>query len=517
MVKTLLKAVVKKQIKKKGAKKRKKKKRTECDCDKKKKKTRSGQTGKDECKPELKLVSVQFVKDLPIPIYKDQIGQAPLITGPEWVDTDPYDGKPETNERVAYVKGTSLKFEAEFKLTKLPSDSEGKLAKIRSEVSFEGANNVQKDETLEPKSIRLKKEGETFTYKGTIELNSKQVQFFNPMKLKWTITSVYGKRSFETEHQVYVTFKEPFLEFNGFLQDLNTLYLTSLHLATSNAGAKKESEVINNTWKHFQGKSVQTWGSPPNQKKRRLSYYKRGKGFVGTCDASSLETFLIQQEKQSGECGAFAKLFMAALAANGIQSKYVTISSFENDRFLVHKWNDFSDVSQSTPFFSTEPDYKWKLTLYLEEMRNVIVPVFGMVHNSDYEVARNSSMPLSHYGDLESQSGIAGQNSLNPSEKVFDFHFIVKVPHFSGLKEMYYDPSYGVTYNGDDKLSAAKDFEEKVVAGYAQQVPDGVRKNNGEKEKHPDQHKDYPYKCNFKVREPKDASGNYIGHIYFDK
>ncbi|HID99291.1 MAG TPA: hypothetical protein EYP59_03255 [Thiotrichaceae bacterium] len=314
------------------------------------------------------------------------------------------------------------------------------------------------------------------------------------MKIKWRITSVYGKQSFETEHQVYVTFKEPFFGFNGFLQDLNTLYLTSLHLATSNAGAKKESEVINNTWKHFQGKSVQTWGSPPNQKKRRLSYYKRGKGFVGTCDASSLETFLIQQEKQSGECGTFAKLFMAALAANGIQSEYVTISASDEQKFLVKEWR-FNEPT----LWEQESDYKWELTLYGETTTGNLSVICGMVPNQydpdDYP------MPLGNYKDLNSLSGIRGQNEFEPSEKIFDFHFIVKVPQSSGA--IYYDPSYGVTYVGGNKLIAAMNFEKDAIAGYA-------------KKREPE-HPGYPYRCAFKARKPQDASGNYIGNIHFDK
>ena len=65
------------------------------------------------------------------------------------------------------------------------------------------------------------------------------------------------------------------------------------------------------------------------------------------------------------------------------------------------------------------------------------------------------------YGDLINNEGLAGQGEITPLEKVFDFHFIVKIPAASG--NQYYDPSYGSTY------SSELGFEAQAVVGYASQ------------------------------------------------
>jgi hypothetical protein len=54
------------------------------------------------------------------------------------------------------------------------------------------------------------------------------------------------------------------------------------------------------------------------------------------------------------------------------------------------------------------------------------------------------------------------QNSPQPSESVFDLHFIAEYDD-SGGTPVYYDPSYGVIYWDTN------DFEDTAVAGYALQ------------------------------------------------
>ena len=65
----------------------------------------------------------------------------------------------------------------------------------------------------------------------------------------------------------------------------------------------------------------------------------------------------------------------------------------------------------------------------------------------------------SMYGDLQSLTTIQGQNSYPPSEKAFGCHYIRK--YQNGTNVVYYDPSYGVTYNDTN------DFQLKAVDGYA--------------------------------------------------
>jgi hypothetical protein len=81
--------------------------------------------------------------------------------------------------------------------------------------------------------------------------------------------------------------------------------------------------------------------------------------------------------------------------------------------------------------------------------------------------------PAGGFGDLTNVSGSPGQGTPTPSEKVFLFHFIVKVDaNLFGVGGAYFDPSYGVTY------ASEADFEAKAIAcdaagkcgGYA--IPD---------------------------------------------
>lgn len=53
-----------------------------------------------------------------------------------------------------------------------------------------------------------------------------------------------------------------------------------------------------------------------------------------------------------------------------------------------------------------------------------------------------------------------------PLEKVFERHFIVRVPTVDGQTtagDQYFDPSYGVTYTSE------AGFESRAIAGYAYQ------------------------------------------------
>ncbi|RKZ44148.1 MAG: hypothetical protein DRR00_28650, partial [Candidatus Parabeggiatoa sp. nov. 3] len=460
MVKTLLKAVVKKQIKKKGAKKRKKKKRTECDCDKKKKKTRKGKTGKDECEPELELVSVQFVKDLPI--YKDQIGQAPfLITGAEWKDKD-YDGKPETHERIGYVSGDTLKIKAKFAIEDNPTD-------IKT-VTITGNAKTPQGKTF---LFQYKNAGISGDYVTTKQMTSandplaeKGTQFFNPLTINWRVK--YKKAGIPktkdlgtSKHTIYVTLNKPD---RG---EFHTLYLTSLHLATSNPGAKNKKQAVEKTWTLFKQKNLTTWN--PN---RRLYYYKQGYGFNKSL--TQLEPFL-KSTHGSGQCGVFADLFRAALAVNGVHSKLVDVEpktvlfrpSFE-ERMLIKGWS-----FEQTPSFLKDETHKWKLILNWEGNDNVGQPLFGLVPPRTNHI----------YGDLTShQSYLEGQNTRPPSEKVFGQHIIVKVTDqeaiAKGLSTFYYDPSYGQAYHGEGR-DAERDFESQAVVGYVRfrsyfETPEGV-------------------------------------------
>jgi hypothetical protein len=97
-----------------------------------------------------------------------------------------------------------------------------------------------------------------------------------------------------------------------------------------------------------------------------------------------------------------------------------------------------------------------------------------ILNSPDYMVP----VPEGGFGDLTNLPGLSGQGAhpapyppFTPLEKVFDYHFIVRVPMLDGSATMgnqFYDPSYGVTYPSD------LGFEQQAIAGYAYAFGDGV-------------------------------------------
>ena len=66
-------------------------------------------------------------------------------------------------------------------------------------------------------------------------------------------------------------------------------------------------------------------------------------------------------------------------------------------------------------------------------------------------------------GDFVNLTGIAGQNSLWPSEKVFGQHFLVSITNGGPpgvIGPPYYDPSYGMA------VDSPEDFEQKSIYAY---------------------------------------------------
>jgi hypothetical protein len=174
---------------------------------------------------------------------------------------------------------------------------------------------------------------------------------------------------------------------------------------------------------------------------RPLYYYEQGVGFEG-CAADSV--LLLTSPTGSGQCGSWAHLLMDALAVNGIPSRFVTVTPIPGPWVLVNNWG-FS----SSPTYSGNAPWIYQLILGLENGA-----CCGMV-----------PLPAgSVFGDLTSLSGLPGQNSPTPSEKAFNFHFIVKAPANLSVGGPYFDPSYGATYSDEC------DFERQAVAGYSEHI-----------------------------------------------
>jgi len=418
--------MLKKQVKKKQAKNRKKRKgRETCECDYKKKKTRKGKNNQDECEeePELGLVSIEFLNDLPI--YKDQNGKAPLITGPEWKDED-QNGKPEIHERIGYASGGVLKIKAKFTIEDKPKD-------LKTVVITGNAKAKDKNYLFKDKAAVIK--GDFVTTKlmaANGRLAGQTTQFFNPMKIDWEFT--YRKDGVPTtnhigttQHQIYVTFGQP-------SKKVDKLYLSLLHWAVSADEAKHQKTVVEKTWSHFANPTgvddLKTWDN------RVLSYYGDG---INKCYVY-VDEFLKSPDGSSAGCGTFANLFIETLWVNGIASNCIKVSSFSGyEGILINNWEPMIDKHPSPP----NKKHKWK-----------------------FRFSKGASMypplPFNVYGNLGNSIGIAGQNVETPVEKAFDKHFIVKIldTYIMMPNLPYYDPSYGLTYQNEEE------FDKKVVFGY---------------------------------------------------
>jgi hypothetical protein len=207
------------------------------------------------------------------------------------------------------------------------------------------------------------------------------------------------------------------------------LYRTVVHLACTNTGATTEGEAFEKTWECFTNRSLKTWDGKP------LYYYKDGFGwtnsatYTGPLLASACST---NPWAGHGQCGSFAYLLKDALAANGVNSIFTTVSTSNGNSFIVKDW-DFPPPPPTTNV------YPYKLTL---------------VREVDWSIGMVPAPPGRVYGDFTKLDTLPGQNTHPPSEEWFLLHFIVK------YGQLYYDPSYGATYTDTN------DFEAKAVEGY---------------------------------------------------
>jgi hypothetical protein len=269
---------------------------------------------------------------------------------------------------------------------------------------------------------------------GDTAFPSSTTQHYQPLGVTWSF-SMNGQpcssnpsqcsAAGATSSEVYVTLSSP----SGLSESV--MPLTAVKLAIGSGGATTQTAAFQNTWEQFAGPAnVDGWDGRP------LYYYEQGVGFNG-CAINTVD--LLTRPTGSGQCGSWAHLLMDALAVNGIQSSFVTVTPMAGTWMLINNWT-FNKGS-----YPTNPQYKWNLTLGIENGA-----CCGMV-----------PLPAgSVFGDLTSDPGLPGQNSPTPSEKAFNLHFIVKVGKISGIGGPYFDPSYGATYTGNC------DFERQAVAGY---------------------------------------------------
>jgi hypothetical protein len=270
-------------------------------------------------------------------------------------------------------------------------------------------------------------EGNTLTIEdieasGAFEAS--KVQFFPHFTIEWEIKCGDGdyKPAGDSSNPIYVCLAGP--------SSVAVPYRTVVHLACSNSGATDDDTAVENTWALFSGRNVETWDG------RELYYYEPGTHFPQ--NPESLAGLL---SVGTARCPAWRDFFRAAVALNGAQTNRVAVFMLKPDGtqwlgFFVENWSSdqYPPWSYKSPVFSAQPP-----------------PPFW-----------NDMGPWpanGQYGDVRSQEGLKGQNSDTPSQKIFDRHQIAK------YKDKYYDPSYGVTYDGKN------DFFGNVAYVFSQVQP----------------------------------------------
>ncbi|RKZ77819.1 MAG: hypothetical protein DRR19_27370, partial [Candidatus Parabeggiatoa sp. nov. 1] len=439
----------------------------------------------DEC-VDLQLHSVRFLDDLTI--HKDMVGRADPITGAEWENSSLKQFK---NEPVGYAGGTQMRVEVKFKVIRPPKEK-------AVTGLIKGVTTVKKKDGSKIGIELLMKPGEKVTLpKGSTGLvgplilraknNQKDIdwekmtQFYNQMEIDWkfapttTPTDADFKPVDSSEHQVYVTLNKPLNPLN--LKE-GEVFLTVLHLATSNSGAKDDAEAVWNTWQLFAEiknnpqnkyrseslgpKGVKNWKGDP------IFYYPEGLGLwdcsgtfedflIAKKNLVMLELGLIEEDKKNilyGSCGYMADLFRESLKVNHIDSQIIdaTAEAESTDEnapglILIKHWALPDDPERQS--YPNEPEYKWYLHLHEDSMVSAI---------KTGEVGEDGLT----YGDIKNVlNGLPGQHVETPSEKIFGNHGIVKVLLKEFQHRPYFDPSYGKTYIDE------RDFENKAVDGYA--------------------------------------------------
>jgi hypothetical protein len=220
-------------------------------------------------------------------------------------------------------------------------------------------------------------------------------------------------------NDIYVSLKPP----SGSLPP----HLTVVHLACSNAGATTTEEAASKTWALFESLTVkESDNSSAPDFTVPIRYYR-----VGTDYNENPQTVEGLLRAQTGQCNSWQKILYDAWELNGVKSTMIQVT-----------------VSGSINNPTIDPN---TYLFYLNRPNGDMLPV-----------------PPSGYGDLTNGTGEPGQNSPTPSEKVFEFHQILRRsvsslttrPITKPSKYIYYDPSYGLTYESTD------DFKSKSIAGF---------------------------------------------------
>jgi uncharacterized membrane protein len=234
------------------------------------------------------------------------------------------------------------------------------------------------------------------------------VQYYKDFSIDWQLSDDGGKDWVDvgtSDNPMYVSAAAPTPDpASG---DLFLTVVNSAVMNTQGLSSSANAQIISRTWGIFTGLNVTDYAG------NALSYYANINS-QNTTVASLLQY-------HDGQCGAWTGLFLDMLLVNGINPAgdyvIVTAGTPGESGFLVDNWNFPTSGASHNPIYP-----------YVNYNASGQYPLF------------NNNQYVWTYADVTDAPGIPGQNSANPAS-LFGNHQIAEI---NGI---YYDSSYGVTYN----------------------------------------------------------------------
>ena len=296
------------------------------------------------------------------------------------------------------------------------------------------------------------------------------------MSIDWQV-SVDGRNNWssvgKSENKVYVLYGRYAGKIGPGVGNRNPApYETLIALGSYGdlAAVKTDADMLARVWSRFTDRTV------TDVRGNALAYYGSwptdGTGFeTDFTSAANLEGLL---QTNSGQCGAFGKLFFDALRFQGLSSTNSVVRATLDVITPTANSNQVTTgflVGPSAWTFTPANQATWTaaVTSTIAIGQNVYPGVLKTGNAYSYQFAPNS--PIAYTGVTTNGSpALIGQNNTNPFA-TFTNHVVVKVTVLGKTNTtLYYDPSYGVTYKD------LKDMQAKAIAGFYK--TDYLRANN---------------------------------------
>jgi len=215
------------------------------------------------------------------------------------------------------------------------------------------------------------------------------------------------------------------------------------------------------TWEDKFANGNYTMDTNNNQK---LYYYKPGEPTQKQVSSGKYLTSPTPpggKTAYTGDCLAWVKFLVLQTQLNDKEYKVIDVTPIEGYQiFLVNAWKDIRTDSKTPLFFHNEVMGQVPNPAVASITLEICVKeIIGEKLKIDFGGVRN------HLNGIHGQNsdGVAyGRQCHCPSQKVFTDHYLLYIPE---LKK-YFDPSYGVTYDGefgvDDR--GEKAFSENLFA-----------------------------------------------------